>query len=413
MIQRRLQYDLLRALKDTPVLFVNGPRQSGKSTLVKALAEHAHPAEYITFDEAPALAGAQADPAGFLRNLTTNIALDEVQRVPELFLAIKAEVDRARKPGRFMLTGSANVLLLPRLADSLAGRMDIFTLYPFSQGEIEGTKERFVDMMFSSSLSLSRMPPLTKSNLFRRLLIGGFPEAVRRTDERSRQSWFGSYVTTILQRDIRDLANIEGLAELPRVLTLLASRSSTLLNIAELSNSTTIPQTTLKRYLTLMETTYLIQFLPAWSSNLGTRLIKTPKVMLCDTGLSAHLQGVNTQQLTNQPTLFGHLLENFVAMELAKQCTWSDARPQMFHFRTLRGQEVDLLLEDKRRRVVGIEVKSSATVTAADFKNLKVLAEIAGKSFHRGIVLYSGSDIIPFGKKLFAVPIVALWKLGV
>ncbi len=411
MIKRNIQKRIITALKDSPVVFLNGARQTGKSTLIREIVETIYPARYITFDEVTVLSGARSDPDGFLKNITLPIAIDEVQRAPEFFLAIKAEVDRVRKPGIFILTGSANVLLLPRLADSLAGRMEIISLWPFSQGELDGVTETFVDTIFSdASLSL-KLPLLDLSHLFEKILSGGYPESLTRKGNERRDSWFGSYITTILQRDVRDLARIEGLTTLPKLLSLLAARSTTLLNIAEISNSAAIPQTSLKRYLTLLETIFLIKFLPAWSSNLGKRLIKTPKVILSDTGLLAHLTGVQITQLKQGNAAIGPLFENFVAMELTKQITWSHTQPQLFHFRTLRGQEVDLLLEDRKGRIVGIEVKASSTVTANDFKNIKILSEITGKKFHRGIVMYTGSEIIPFGKNLYAVPVQGLWKL--
>lgn len=411
MIKRNIQKRIITALKDSPVVFLNGARQTGKSTLIREIVETIYPARYVTFDEVTVLSGAKSDPDGFLKNITFPIAIDEVQRAPEFFLAIKAEVDRVRKPGRFILTGSANVLLLPRLADSLAGRMEIISLWPFSQGELDGVTETFVDTLFSdASLSL-KLPLLNRPHLLEKILSGGYPESLTRENTDRRDSWFGSYITTILQWDVRDLARIEGLTTLPKLLSLLAARSTTLLNIAEISNSAAIPQTSLKRYLTLLETIFLIKFLPAWSSNLGKQLIKTPKVILSDTGLLAHLTGVQINQLNQGNGAIGPLFENFVAMEITKQITWSHTQPQLFHFRTLRGQEVDLLLEDRKRRIVGIEVKASSTVTANDFKNLKILSEIAGKKFHLGIVIYTGSEIIPFGKDLYAVPVQGLWKL--
>jgi predicted AAA+ superfamily ATPase len=410
MIKRSIESKLKRALKDSPVVFLNGARQVGKSTLVKSIGQ-ADARTYITLDEIANLSAASSDPSGFVNSHSKPLVIDEVQRVPELFLAIKAEVDRTRKPGRFLLTGSANVLLLPRLAESLAGRMEILTLCPLSQGEIEGKEETFVDALFGGGSLHFPAPALSRTNLVKRIITGGYPEVLARESEERRNAWFGAYVTTILQRDIRDIAHIDGIAALPKLFSLLASRAASLLNIADISNSIAIPQTTLKRYLALLETTYLIKLLPAWSSNIGKRLIKTPKTLLSDSGLLVYLLGVDERYLHQQTTALGAVIENFAAMELTKQITWSSTQPQLYHFRTLRGQEVDLVLQDRRGRVVGIEVKSSSTVTANEFKNLKILAEIAGKNFHRGIVLYTGSTVVPFGERLHAVPIQGLWNL--
>jgi predicted AAA+ superfamily ATPase len=410
MFKRNIASNLSTALSDTPVVLLNGARQTGKSTLVQSLASQGHPARYITFDDAGMLSAAKEDPSGFLAGLSGPVILDEIQRVPELFLAIKAQVDRNRQPGRFLLTGSANVLLLPGLAETLAGRMEIITLWPLSQGEIEGQKESFVDRVFAKDLNNTTGKILSHSDLVDRMLRGGYPEVVQRPLAARRDAWFGSYITTLLQRDVRDLANIEGLTVMPRLLSLLASRSASLLNFSELSRSTTLPQSTLKRYIALLETTFLVQFLPAWSSNFGKRLVKSPKVFLTDTGLMRHLMGLTPQRLEQEPQWIGPLLENFVAMELRKQTTWSQTQPKMFHLRTQTGQEVDIILEDARGSLVGIEVKASGTVTAKDAQPLRLLADALGEKFIRGIILYGGSEVVPFGPYLHALPISSLFE---
>lgn len=412
MIQRHLTPAILAALKDTPVVLLIGARQSGKSTLATWLATEKHPARYMTLDQAPILTSAQSDPVGFVGALEGPVVLDEVQRVPELFLAIKASVDRDRRAGRFLLTGSANVLLLPRLSESLAGRMEILILWPLSQGEIEGVRESFIDAVFGRALPALAGGTEGWSELVDRILRGGYPEMLARDTTDRRRAWFGSYVTTILDRDVRDIAEIEGLTAMPPFLTLLATRSTALLNYADLSRGLGMPQSTLKRYMALLETTFLIQTVRAWHSNLGKRLLKTPKVVLTDTGLMAHLLGFNRERLMEQRDVAGPLVETFVLMELKKQAAWSERQPQILHFRTQAGQEVDIVLEDAGGRIVGIEVKASATIGPDDFKGLRALSEIAGKRFHRGIILYDGAHSLPFGRGLHAMPISALWRLG-
>ena len=256
--------------------------------------------------------------------------------MPELFLAVKAAVDRDRSPGRFLLTGSTNVLTLPRIADSLAGRMEILTLWPLSQGELSGTQARFIDTLFDLDAALPSAP-VGEHDLTERLLIGGYPEVVTRPRAARRGAWFEAYITTILQRDVQDLANIEGLNELPRLLKLLAVRISTLLNYAALARDAGLPQSTLKRYLALLEATFLVHTLPAWSANLGKRLVKSPKLFLVDSGLTGHLVGVDAKRLSADRKLLGQLLESFVITELHKQRTWSEARPALYHFRTHSG----------------------------------------------------------------------------
>jgi len=413
MIRRNITPLLLEALNDTPVVMLIGARQTGKSTLVRLLASGEHPARYLTFDDAAVLSAARHDPAGFLAGLEGPVVLDEVQRVPDLFLVIKAEVDRHRQPGRFLLTGSANVLFLPLLSESLVGRMEIITLWPFSQGEKEGIKENFIDAVFSDTLLPLMGIPTNRTDLFEKYVLpGGFPEILGRSRESRRRAWFNSYLTTILQREVRDLAQIEGLTMLPRLLALLAVRGASLLNFSELSRSTTIPQTTLKRYMSLLEATFLIKTLPSWSGNLSKRLVKSFKIFFTDTGLMAHLLGFRADRGLTDPQQVGTLLENFVVMELQKQISWSRTQPQLFHFRTQTGQEIDIILEDAQGRLTAIEIKASNTVGIQDFKSIKFLSEEVGKRFHRGLVFYTGTESIPFGSRLQALPVDALWRLS-
>ena len=409
---RNITTDLLRALGDRPVVLLHGPRQAGKTTLVKALAGVEHPADYLSLDDAHTLTAASSDPPGFIARLRGPVILDEVQRAPDLFLAIKADVDRIRRPGRFLLTGSAHVLLLPRLADALPGRMEIFTLWPLSQGELEGAFEGFIDAVFSEELPRLGPAGPGPADLWGRIVRGGYPEVQELTAADRREAWFASYVTTILQRDVRDIASIAGLTEMPRLLALLAARAGGLLNTADLSSSTGLPWHTLRRYLALLETTFLVQLVPSWTGNIGKRLLKAPKLILADTGLMAWLLGVDEERLAGERTPLGGLVECFVATELLKQATWSRTRPGLFHFRAQGGQEVDFILEDRRGRLVGIEVKSRGTVTAGDFKWLRSLRESIGARFVRGIALYNGRTAVPFGDRLDALPISALWRLG-
>ena len=391
------------------MVFLHGARQTGKSTLVQAVAETRRNSSYLTLDDAGTLAAATSDPAGFIAGFDGPLVIDEVQKAPGLFPAIKREVDRKRKPGRFLLTGSANVLLVPKVSESLAGRIEIIPLWPLSQGEIDGARETFVDALFAKAAPRGPDRPMTLSTLMDRVLRGGYPEASLTRGVTRRQDWFRSYISTILQRDIRDLSNIEGLTELPRLLALLAARVGSLVNFASIAGDLSIPQTTLKRYFALLEMTFIVQALPAWSSNVGKRLVKSRKLYLNDSGLLAHLLGAGKNSLRNDPKQAGPLLENFVVMELRKQASWSKTQPELFHFRTHIGREVDIVLEDRAGRVVGIEVKASATLGADDLKGLKALAELAGKRFHRGIVLYAGPDAIPFGSRIHALPVHALW----
>jgi predicted AAA+ superfamily ATPase len=410
MIYRTITSEILTAFSDRPVILLNGARQVGKSTLVEWLCEKKHPAQYFTLDDAAILSSVHANPYGFLTSFDGPIVLDEVQKAPELFPAIKRIVDKKRTPGKFLLTGSANVLLLPTVSESLAGRMEVITLWQFAQAELSGNSKSILDELFAGTMPSVSKKTLTRKSLVNIILKGGFPEVQTLKTSERRNAWFRSYVTTMIQRDIREISNIEGSVALPRLLSLLAARSGGLSNYAEIATSMGIPQTTLKRYIVLLQMTYFVYPLHAWSTNLSKRLIKSPKFFLTDTGLMAHLLGADDNSLFHDGGTFGRLLENFVLMELVKQSTWSKVKPSIFYLRTASGQEVDFILERADGKIVGIEVKSSATVLASDFSSLKMLAQETGKKFICGIILYTGSEVIPFGNKLFAVPVQLLME---
>jgi uncharacterized protein len=409
MLERQITPRLLSALQDTPVVMLHGARQTGKSTLVRHLAAHGHPARYLTLDDAVLLAAVEADPAGFLAGLEGAAVIDEVQRAPELFRALKAQVDQDRRPGRFLLTGSAQVLLLPQAAEALAGRMEVLTLWPLAQEEILGQRPGVVDRLYAPQWQWST-GGASRADVLQLALRGGYPEVLQRPTAARRAAWFNSYLTTILQRDVRDLAQIEGLTALPRLLQLLAARAGGLLNVAELSRGSGLPQTTLKRYLALLEMTFLVHLVPPWSGSLSRRLVRSPKVYLSDSGLLGHLLGLDERSLPLASPLWGQLLESFVVMELQRQSTWSEAQPQLLHFRTHAGQEVDVVMEDRAGRVVGLEIKASATVGAQDFRGLRALADTVGDRFHRGLVIYTGQEVVPFSPRFWAAPVAGLWQ---
>jgi hypothetical protein len=361
----------------------------------------------LTLDDAAVLDAARADPAGFVAGLHGDVALDEVQRVPELLLAIKASVDRDRSPGRFLLTGSANVLTLPRVADALTGRIDVHTLWPLAQLEVEGHAGNPIDRLFDDAPIAPRRP--RGESWETRALESGYPEARTRAAAR-RTAWFASYLTTILSRDARDLADIEGLVQLPRLLALLASRVTGLLNEADLARTLGMPHSTLRRYLALLETLFLIAPLPAWFVNVGKRLAKAPRVHFGDAGLACHLLDLTSVAELRASEARGPILETFVHGELRKLLAAAAVRTRLMHFRTHAGKEVDLVLEGPRGSLVGIEVKATTTIDSGQLAGLRELASLAGTKFRRGVVFYGGADVIPFGKHLHAVPISWLWS---
>jgi predicted AAA+ superfamily ATPase len=408
MIRRTIQDAVRRAMSDTPVVLLNGARQTGKTTLAQEMAT-APGVQYFTLDDAATLALAAGDPSGFIRNLAGPVVIDEIQKAPDLFPAVKLAVDKDRRPGRFLLTGSANVMTLPRLSESLAGRMEIIPLFPFSAGELLGKREGFVKRLFDGTVANSKSN-FAKDHLAARLVRGGYPEAVQRKTDDRRAAWFASYISTILQRDVRDLSRVDGLHALPNLLKLLATRASGLLNLADVGRDAGLPHTTLTRYLALLETVFLVHRLPAWSPNLGKRLVKASKLHLVDTGLACHLIGTDARRLNEDRSLLGRILETFVVGEFRKQLSWTDPRTALCHFRTAAGSEVDVLLEKADGSVAGVEVKASATVGAADFVPLQELREQLGKRFRAGVVLYTGDQLVPFGDKLWLVPLPALWS---
>jgi len=408
MLKRALEGPIRAALSDTPVVMLVGARQTGKSTLAGALVEH-RKASYSTFDEPRFLAAARADPVQFVEDLDDTAVLDEVQRVPEIFLPIKASVDRDRRPGRFLLTGSANPLFVPEVAEALAGRMEILTLWPFSQAELEGAD----GAIFTETLFHSRAPkglsPVEREDLAGRMVRGGFPEAVEREDRKRRDQWFSSYLTTILDRDVRSIADISRLAEMPAVLTALALRSRGHSNKSALSQDLGIPVSSIDRYLMLLERIYLVRRLPGWHNRLGPRLVKSPKLLLCDPGLLCYLLRWDEERLLSDPTSFGLALESLVGIELAKAADLDGGDPRLMHYRTAKGVEIDFVLEAGDGRVAAIEVKASRTVEAADFRRFDRLRETLGSRFVRGVVFYTGDRALPFGDRLEAWPVSALW----
>jgi predicted AAA+ superfamily ATPase len=409
MFARLLEAPLGEAFADTPAVFVAGARQTGKSTLVRAFAGRRGGWTYQTFDDLEILASARADPQGFVARLGERAILDEVQRAPELFIPLKAAIDADRRPGRFILTGSANVLALPRVSESLAGRMEILTLWPLAQAEIEGTTPGFVDACFAGRPDRLRPGPCDRAALVARMLRGGFPEAAGRARDEARGRWFGAYLSTLLQRDLRDLAAIEGIAEIPRLLEAVSSRTGSLLNVADLGRALGLNQMTTKRYLALLEALFLVVRLPPWFENAGKRLARTPKLHLLDPGLLAYLLGLDAGGLDARPTDVGPVVETFVVSELQKLAPVSSTRPRLFHFRTSAGHEVDVVLESRRRQLVGVEVKAKASVTGDDFRGLRSFQEVAGKRFECGVLLHAGREILPFGPKLWAAPLSSLW----
>jgi uncharacterized protein len=407
MFRRSITAKLEKSLTRSPIVLLTGARQTGKTTLVKEIGQKKG-YYYVTFDDLRFLSLAQSDPIGFITSLPKPVILDVVQRAPDIFLTIKKDIDENRIPGRYLLTGSANPLMIPRLSDAFVGRMEVLTLYPFSQGELHNHTDQFIDAAFSKEKPAMRFEMITKKELLHRIIIGGYP-LVQNVDSATREAWINSYITTILERDMKDLAQISGLAEFPNLLRLLAVRAGNLLNTAELSRFSGISATTLSRYLALLQALFIVHFQQPWYANLSKRLVRAPKTYFVDSGILFFLLGINIDRFSFDPQLMGGILENFVLEELRKQATWCNTRVQLYHFRSVDGIEVDILMEDAAGNIVGIEIKSSETVMPDDFKGLRYLQEQLGKKFVRGYVFYTGNEHIPFSPHLYALPISALW----
>ena len=434
---------LAEALADSPVVLIQGPRQCGKTTLAQMLCPPAisvrpdarkvadmPPAGflsgearnyvYISFDDDVARAGAEEDPMGFVADLPERVILDEVQRVPALFTALKMEVDRKRVPGRFVLTGSADVLRVPAIQDSLAGRLEVIRLHPLAQGEIAsgwsgslGSDEisDFLDALFGQGFKTSRTSRLG-AELCDRVAAGGYPAALARPPGRRRANWYRNYLDAQTRRDVPDLSRIRTLEELPRLLALSAAQTASLFNVSELAAPFQISRPTIRDYIVLLERVFLLERLPPWHSNRLSRLVKTPKLHMGDTGLACALLGVDAAGLAADRTLLGQLLETFVFQELRRQASWQEDFFTFFHYRDRDKTEVDIVIERGTRAVAGVEVKAGATVTAADFRGLRKLKTATGSRFAGGVVVYDGEMCVSHGDGLYAVPLRRLWEIG-
>jgi uncharacterized protein len=405
LYRRLAESALTSALTDTPVVLIHGPRQCGKTTLALQVGQR-RGYRYYTFDDATTLAAARADITGFADRLEHRVILDEVQHVPGLFAALKPIVDANRTSARFILTGSSNILLLPRLSDSLAGRMEILRLHPLAQVELERVPATFLNTLFSDALSFTHNGRLGKE-LAERIVRGGYPVANKRTPRR-REAWYANYIESLIQRDVRDLSQIGNLEALPKLLALAAGQTARLANLSELASAFELSRPTIRNYLTLVERLFLIEYLQPWFTNRAKRLLKTPKLHFGDTGLACNLLRCNAAELFEQRELLGQLLETFVFGEIGKQAGIHPERLALYHLRDKDGYEVDLVVQ-RGTRYAGIEIKAASSVGGSDFRGLKRLRELLGSRFHAGIVLYDGEHLLPFGERLLAVPVSALW----
>jgi predicted AAA+ superfamily ATPase len=410
LIARHAQTAVEAALADTRVVVILGARQVGKSTLLEQVAAAEQVGRTVlTLDNQPTREAAIADPAGFIATLDTPVAIDEVQRVPELMTEIKLRVDKDKTPGQFAITGSANLLEMKQVKESLAGRAEYLRLFPFSQGELRGHRESFV-----STLADGRFPEITDAAIGRKgyaeaLAKGGYPEVQSRPSNR-RPRFFESYLEAVLDRDVATIAEVTDRAVVDRLLRAIGATSAGELNIDQLSSSIGTPASTVRRHIELLEMLFLVRRVPAWSNNLLARTIRRPKIHVADTGLLASLVSADERRIQTDLQLGGMFFETFVAMELHRQISWSDDRPELFHFRDRDQREVDIVIEHRDGSVSAVEVKAAATVHQRDFRGLAHLRDKLGDRFKAGALLYTGASTVGFGDRLAAVPLEGLWS---
>lgn len=394
------------AVQDTPVVLLSGPRQAGKTTLVRQMASN-RGFRYLTLDDELTLLSARADPVGMIRGLDRAV-IDEIQRAPQLLLAIKKSVDEDRRPGRFLLTGSANLMAQPTVADSLAGRMETLLLLPLSQSEIHRQPANWIDRMFQGHIP-KVVTTLTGPDLVDAVLRGGYPEALSRPTAKRRTTWARQYLDAIIQRDVRDVAGIHKLTELPRFLRALAQTAGQMCNYTQLGGQVGLDSKTAARYVGIFEQMFLLKRMDAWSTNRINRIVKTPKLQFIDSGLLAAILDMSAEEVLKNRTRFGHVLETFVFGELLKHTTTADDRYQLMYYRDADKYEVDIVIENGAGQLMGVEVKATATVHHSDLRGLKKFASLAGHQFKTGVILYDGQDTMPLGDGLWAVPLSSLW----
>ncbi|NDU88512.1 MAG: ATP-binding protein [Ferrovum sp.] len=394
------------ALADTPVVMLSGPRQAGKTTLVRQFAFDRR--KFVTLDDELTLLSAHQDPVGLIRGLDCAV-IDEVQRTPALLLAIKKSVDEDRRPGRFLLTGSANLMALPAVADSLAGRMETLIMFPLAGCEMQSSTGKWIDAVYDGRIPQTKRLEVG-DKLVEKVLRGGYPDAVSRATPRRRVAWVKQYVNALIQRDVRDIASIDKLDHLPRLLNALAQMAGQLCNFTQLGGQVGLDSKTANKYLAVFEQMFLLRRLEPWSNNRLSRIVKTPKIQFIDSGLLSALVGLNEVSAVRDRTLFGRVLESHVYSELLKQATWAERDYLLYTYRDKDQVEVDFVIEDTAGQVIGVEVKAAASVSVGDLTGLKKLAALAGKQFVAGIVLYDGDDSLPIGERLWAVPLSTLWN---
>lgn len=402
---------VLEALDAARITVVQGARQVGKSTLVSQLVA-ARQGRLVTLDDPVTLAAAHADPSAFVAQHPDGLlAIDEAQRAPGLALALKAAVDAHPRPGKFLVTGSADLLRAPGSADSLAGRAQTVELHPFTQGELAGRSDSFLDRLVAGDFALDRSGEWSREDYLDAASAGGFPEARARTSGRSRNAWWRDYLDRLLRRDALEQADLQHIERLPALLRILAAGQTHELVVDRLAANIDVPARSLPAYLDLLQRLYLLHVLPPWSTNLSKRETGRHRIHLTDSGMVFHLLGLTSARLApgEEPDYAGPILEGFAVEQLRRQAWWAQQEIRLFGYRTYDQREIDVVVETADGRVGAVEVKASSTVVEKDFRHLRWFAEKLGKRFVGGVLLHTGKTAAPFGTKLAALPFSALW----
>jgi uncharacterized protein len=412
LIPRGIEPELRDILSVSRAAAITGPRQAGKSTLARQLQTAGVVPNYFTLDDEATRNAARDDPDGFALSLPRPAVIDEVQRVPSLMLAVKQILDNDPAPGQFLLTGSADLLTARVVADALPGRVEYLNLWPLARSEIEGKRGSVIDALLDGTPPRVSGAPKGRAASAELVVAGGFPDALNR-NPRQRARYLRSYVQATLSRDLPEIGGVRGdPAKLEQLLRLLAARTSTLVNYATLGRALALDEKTVKAHIELLSQLFLLHRLRPWSANLGARQVKTPKLLLTDTGLAAALVGVDAARYSgpDQGALAGGLFETFVVMELIKQASWSTTPVELYFYRDSDKREVDLVVESASGDVVAIEAKTAAATTASDLRGLRVIRDKLGERFKAGVVVYSGEHTLPIDDRIWAVPISGLWK---
>lgn len=409
LLARHVRPLLLEALAESRAAALLGARQVGKSTLMRELAANDYPARFVNLDDELTANAARADATGFIAEIDGPTVIDEIQRAPELLLAIKQRLDQNQARGQFLLTGSANIVTLPTVADALPGRVEYVNLWPFSQGELSGRREDFIDGLFAGRFLRVSGAPIGRGAIAPTLITGGYPEVQERS-ARGRSRFFSSYIASIIGRDLDDIANVRNVENVERVLRVIAARSGALASFHGMGTELGLDKNTIAAHTKILEDLFLVRRLAPWHVNLGSRQIKSPKLYIVDSGLLAHLIGANEQRIARDAQLAGALLESFVAMELLRQGDWTQEPVSLFHYRDNRQREVDIVIERHSGEIAAVEVKAAATASSADFAGLRYLRDKLGSRFRAGVVLHTGTETHPFGDRLAAVPVSGLWS---